>query len=125
MKSGRIILCGKESPGRQDVFGDLVIDYSLERPFEGWTEDDIADCHEAALSHNPINLEISSLVITELRTRGGDFSDARRKLKESGGQLIPWLNGARYRIQNHIDNFELSDRLPKNCKVYLILSVVI
>lgn len=115
------IRCKKASPGRIDAFGKLLINYSLERPFEAWPEPDISNCFENALSQDPINLEICTLIINELKERDIDASEVIGKLQQLGGQVIPWLKGARHRIQHHVATFEQSGELPRNCKVYLIL----
>ena len=115
------IRCKRASPGRVDAFGTLLIDYSQERPFEKWPESDITNCLDSALSHNPINLEICTLVINELKEREIDATGAIKKIKQAGGQIIPWLKGARHRIQHNVSTFKSSGELPRNCKVYLIL----
>ncbi len=115
------IRCKKASPGRIDAFGNLLINYSLERPFEDWSEPDLYNCFESALSQELINLEICTLIINELKDRRVNTSILIGELQQYGGQVIPWLKGARHRIQHHVFTFQTSGKRPRNCKVYLIL----
>jgi hypothetical protein len=115
------IRCKKSSPGRIDAFGNLLINYSLERPFDDWSDLDLYNCYESVLSHGRINLEICTLIINELKDRRMNTSEMISKLQQYGGKVIPWLKGARHRIQHHVSTFEASGKHPRNCKVYLIL----
>ena len=115
------IRCKKSSPGRIDAFGKLEIDYSLGRPFEKWPETELSNCFESALSQPKSNLEICTLIIIEIKERNGNTKEVEKKLEVAGGKIIPWLKGARHRIQHHVSSFKASRQLPRNCKVYLIL----
>ena len=111
----------KTSPRRQNASGITLIDYSHERPFEDWKAEDIFRYLKTALARQPMDLEISTLIVRELKIRDGDVKRARVEIKQSGGQEISWHNGVRYRVQSLRDQFEPSNKYPKNCKVYFIL----
>ena len=121
MDERRRIQRKKPSPQRQDASGKSFIDYSLERPFGDWADADIFRYLKTALSLQPMNLEISTLIVNELKVRDGDVKRARMEIKQSGGQEIFWHNGVHYRVQSLRDQFEPSSKYPKNCKVYFIL----
>jgi hypothetical protein len=118
------IQCKNASPHRQDIFGTMLIDYSLDKPFEAWPEGSLLKCLDAALAEMPMNLEISTLIVNELKGRGVDIKRVRKTIEKLEGQEIPWLIGSRYRVESLMARFKPSDRYPKNCKVYFILLTV-
>jgi hypothetical protein len=115
------IRCKKASPGRLDAFGKLLINYSLERPFEDWPKSELLNCFESALSQPEMNLEISTLVINEIKSRGENVEDLRGRLLEVGASEIDWLKGARHRVLNLVNRFKTQKPKAKNCKVYFVL----
>ena len=115
------ILCNQRSPRRQDKFDKLLIDYSKERPFEGWSYDQLFRCMDAALTFNPIKIEICTLILDEANLAGHNTKKFQEKVRDLGVKDISWLRGARSRVQSLMEEFGGPVKKPKNCKLYFIL----
>ena len=115
------ITYGTISPKRKDKFKNLVIDYSLDRPFSDWSYENMLSCLNAALRLENMNLEIASLIWYQLRNMGDNHAEAKRLIINAGGNLVPWLKGVRFRIKSLEQEFKPSGDKPRNCNVYFIL----
>ena len=102
-----------------EAFGDMPFNYTMDRPFKVGCAIDLQDCFERTLSLPQINLELCALIFLEIKERGGDTHEFRRKLELAGANMIPWTKG--HRIQHHVSSFRTSQKSTKTRKVYLIL----
>lgn len=115
------IICDRPSPRRRDRFQNRIIDYSKEELFKDWPQNELLACLKVCLKSPPINLELATLIWKELQNQGEDHALAKEKIIKSGGEIISWLPGARYRVSSLIKNFKYETTRPTSYKVYFIL----
>ena len=115
------IICDRPSPHRRDKFGANLIDYAEDDPFQDWPDPDVCACLDAALAHEPLNLEVATLIWKTLQNRKGDVSRAKKDISAAGGKLISWLPGVRYRVRDLLKSFKYETAVPRAYKVYFIL----
>jgi len=111
----------KHSPHPVGQCGEKRFKYSDERPFAGWSDEALFQCLRTALSASPINIEIASLVVRELRDLGGDVEKAKEMMETAGTAQIPWLAGVRYRVSRLWEEFSPDNGAGRSNKVYFIL----
>lgn len=75
------------------------LDYHAERPFLSWYKPDLLKGIEEWLAIDPPRLELATLALEELRTRGPRHASAGRKIfLRAKTEPIPWLISARNRV---------------------------
>ena len=57
------VICDRPSPYRRDKFANRLIDYSKEDLFKDWSEEELISSLNACLNTQPINLELSTLIL--------------------------------------------------------------
>jgi hypothetical protein len=115
------ILCHQSSPRRKDSFDNLIVDYSKDRPFEGWNNDQLLRCMDEALTLVPMNIEICTLILDEAKNAGCNLKKFQKKVRDADVKEISWLRGARSRVPSLLAEFGEPSSKPRNCKLYFIL----
>jgi|GEM_PF-3256474 len=112
----------KPSPHRIESYSGKILNYALEHPFYGWSEDEVIDCARAAVSQSAVNLEIFTLAAAELQKRHGETHKGIQQIrKDFQVKTISWLSGLRHRVRSLKKEYNFSAKYPRTHKVYAIL----
>ncbi len=74
------------------------LNYAHPRPFRNWTDKQLTAATGGWLSGDPPSLELSTLALDELRSRGTDL-EASMKFADAGCEPVPWLAEAGERVR--------------------------
>lgn len=75
------------------------LNYAHKRPFRNWNDRLLTTAIGGWLSENPPALELSTMALEELKTRGQDLQ-AAMKFAEHDLEPIAWLEAARNQVRN-------------------------
>ena len=64
-------------------FGANLIAYAKEDPFQDWPNPDVFACLDAALAHEPLNLELATLIWKTLQNRTNLWGQSRQMRVQS------------------------------------------